>query len=377
MSTSATEPPRGYADGVARVTLQTIADQVGVSRMTVSNAFSRPDQLSVALRSTILDAAKKLGYVGPDPAARALARGTTGAIGILLTSSLRYAFDDDVATGFLGAVAGEVAPTGLALTLLSSTGVGDMIPARDVPMDAALVYSCDPDMSAVDWLTRRRLPVVFVDQEPQKGITSVNVDDRGGARAAAQHLVDLGHRKVAVMTAALGGTAGYVDDPRADASATKFVSRERLLGYLEALEPAGIEPVVHRQLNSDDVEAYSAALDLLSRDDRPTAVLCFSDVIASGVLRAADELGLDVPRDLSVVGFDDSPLARRVRPQLTTVRQDVVEKGKVSAAELKRVMETHRAGSKPRAKHHVLPTELVVRDSTAQPAGRARKPLAG
>ena len=83
------------------MTLQTIADQVGVSRMTVSNAFSRPDQLSASLRETILDAAKKLGYAGPDPAARDLARGTTGAVGVLLTSSLRYAFDDDVATGFL------------------------------------------------------------------------------------------------------------------------------------------------------------------------------------------------------------------------------------------------------------------------------------
>ena len=95
----------GYAGGVARVTLQTIADQVGVSRMTVSNAFSRPDQLSASMRQTILDAAKKLGYAGPDPAARNLARGTTNAIGIVLTSSLRYAFDDDIATGFLGTIA--------------------------------------------------------------------------------------------------------------------------------------------------------------------------------------------------------------------------------------------------------------------------------
>ena len=79
-----------YPGGVARVTLQTIADRVGVSRMTVSNAFSRPDQLSEARRGTILEAAQQLGYVGPDPAARALARGTTGAVGVLLTSSLRY-----------------------------------------------------------------------------------------------------------------------------------------------------------------------------------------------------------------------------------------------------------------------------------------------
>ena len=102
--------PRPTLAGVARVTLQTIADQVGVSRMTVSNAFSRPDQLSASLRHRILDAATELGYVGPDPAARALARGTTGTVGVLLTSSLQYAFDDDVATGFLAAVAGGAGP---------------------------------------------------------------------------------------------------------------------------------------------------------------------------------------------------------------------------------------------------------------------------
>jgi DNA-binding LacI/PurR family transcriptional regulator len=322
------------------------------------------------MRQTILDAAKKLGYVGPDPAARALARGTTGAIGILLTSSLRYAFDDDVATAFLGTIAGELAPTGLALTLLSSAAVDDIIPARDVPMDAAIVYSCDPTMTAVDWLTRRGLPIVFVDQEPAKGITSINVDDRGGARAAAQHLVDLGHTRIGVMTAALGGAPGFVDNPVGDAQGWKLVSRERLLGYLDVLTPAGITPLVHRQLNSDDREAFDAALAMLERDDRPTAVLCFSDVIASGVVRAAEKVGLDVPTDLSVVGFDDSPLARRLRPQLTTVRQDIDEKGRASAAELTRVLAAKRAGTKPRTKHIVLPTELVVRDSTAPPPSR-------
>jgi DNA-binding LacI/PurR family transcriptional regulator len=349
------------------VTLQTIADQVGVSRMTVSNAFSRPDQLSASMRQTILDAAKKLGYVGPDPAARALARGTTGAVGILLTSSLRYAFDDDVATGFLSAIAGEVAPTGLALTLLTSSAVGDVIPARDVAMDGAVVYSCDPTMNAVDWLTRRGLPIVFVDQEPQRGITSVNVDDRGGARGAAQHLVDLGHRDVLIMTAALGGATGIVSDPVADAWESKYVSRERLLGYLDVLGEAGITPVVHRQLQSNDEEAYAAALGLLGADTPPTGVLCFSDVIAHGVVRAAEELGLDVPGDLSVVGFDDSPLAKRLRPHLTTVRQDVVEKGRTSATELRRAMDAQRNGTKARTRHIVLPTELVVRDSTAAP----------
>ncbi|MGN6635280.1 MAG: LacI family DNA-binding transcriptional regulator [Oryzihumus sp.] len=106
---------------MAKVTLQTIADQVGVSRMTVSNAFSRPDQLSASLRERILEAARELGYVGPDPSARALARGSTGAVGVLLTDALHYAFADEVAMAFLGAIASELAPTGLALTLLTST----------------------------------------------------------------------------------------------------------------------------------------------------------------------------------------------------------------------------------------------------------------
>jgi DNA-binding LacI/PurR family transcriptional regulator len=351
---------------VARVTLQTIADRVGVSRMTVSNAFSRPDQLSVSLRRTILDAATELGYVGPDPAARALARGTSGAVGVLLTSSLRDAFADEVATGFLGSVAHELAPTGLALTLLTGLEVGGIIPARDVAMDGALVYSCEPAATALDWLTRRRLPMVFTDQRPTVGVASVNLDDRGGARAAAQHLVDLGHRDVAILTVA-GDTPGVLTDPVADLADARHVALERLLGHLEALEPAGVTPVVHRQPRSDDEEAYDAALGLLAGRDRPTGLLCYSDVIAHGVVRAAEQLGLDVPGDVSVVGFDDSPLARRLRPQLTTVHQDVPEKGRLAASALLAAMAAHRAGLSHPVEHARLPTRLVVRDSTAAP----------
>src|SRR3954470_5955973 len=169
---------------MARVTLQTIADTVGVSRMTVSNAFSRPDQLSAELRERILAAADELGYVGPDPAARALARGTSGAVGILLTESVTYAFTDEVATGFLGAIADELAPTGVALTLLATTSSDDVVPARDVPLDGAVVYSCDIASPALAWLMRRDLPLVFIDQARAPGIASVNVDDRLGASAA-------------------------------------------------------------------------------------------------------------------------------------------------------------------------------------------------
>jgi len=348
---------------MARVTLQTIADRVGVSRMTVSNAFSRPDQLSAELRSRILGAAEELGYAGPDPSARALARGTTGAVGILLTDSLRDAFADEVATTFLGAIADELAPTGFALTLLAAGEQGDLVPARDVPMDGALVYSCNRHSTAIDWLKRRKVPLVFVDQVPSAGIPSINIDDRSGAREAAQHLVDLGHRRVGIVTANIQGPAGFVADPLL---AENHVIRQRMHGWFDALHAAGIEPTVVQDGESDDDADFAAAGLLLDMTDRPTAVLCFSDVFAYRVVQTAYARGLDVPADLSVVGFDDNPLAKRMRPALTTVRQDIAAKGHAAAAALTAAIDRARTGNTTRIRHVLLPTELIIRDSTAK-----------
>lgn len=256
------------------MTLQTIADRVGVSRMTVSNAFSRPDQLSAELRGRILAAAEEIGYVGPDPAARALARGTVGAVGVLLTDSLRDAFSDEVATMFLGAIAEGLAPTGRALTLLTSSARNDLIPARDVPLDGAVVYSCDQDSVGLGWLLRRKLPLVYVDQEPRAGVDSVNIDDRSGARAAAQHVVDLGHRRVGIVTSGYSSAFGPVDDPVA--AAVGFVAKARMVGWLEPLTAAGIHPTVMQGGHPDQTNGYAGGAQLLAGEPRPTAILCFT-----------------------------------------------------------------------------------------------------
>lgn len=333
--------------------------------MTVSNAFSKPDQLSAALRERILAAAQEIGYVGPDPAARALAKGTTGAVGIVLTSSLRFAFTDLVATSFLGAIAEGLGPTGLALTLLTSSDDGPVIPARDVAIDGALVYSCDPTSSAVQYLTRRKLPLVYVDQDPVEGIPAVNVDDRSGARAAARHLIDLGHRRIGLLLSGLHGTHGLVTP--ADLTADGHASKQRMLGWRDALDAAGITPLMARQAGANLEQAKAGARLLLDRPDRPTAILCFSDAVAHGVLQTAEDLGIGVPDELSVVGFDDNPLAVQIRPALTTVRQDVQAKGRAAAAALARAIEETRVGRPVGAEHVMLPAELVVRDSTAPP----------
>ncbi len=358
---------------MGRVTLQTIADRVGVSRMTVSNAFSRPDQLSPELRERVLAVADQLGYCGPDPSARALARGSTGAIGVLLTDSLTEAFTDPVATSFLAAIAEELAPSALALTLLTPGVSGDVVPARDVAMDGALVYSCVVDSPAVGWLRRRGLPLVNVDQPLRGDEPSVNVDDRGGARAGAQHLLDLGHRRIGVLTASVhgGGRTGIVDDPLSERDA--WPTRERLVGWLEVLDQAGASTLVVRASLADTGSVTEGARLLLDRDDRPTAVLCFSDSLAVGVVRTAQSLGLRVPEDVSVIGFDDSPLADRAEVPLTTIRQDVEAKGRAAAAALTASLRARREGTPPPTDHVVLPVELIVRDSCGPAPGVAAR----
>jgi len=358
---------------MAKVTLQSIADRVGVSRMTVSNAFSRPDQLSGELRERILAAADELGYVGPDPAARALARGRTGSIGLLLTDELPQAFEDVVATEFLSSVADALTHEGLAVTLLTS-GPGELrtrppdlprsaappgfVPARDVAMDGAIVYICDPASSDIAWLQRRGLPMVSVDRDPSPDAPSVNVDDRAGARAAAQHLVDLGHTRVAILTLRTNFEVNGVPT-------WNYPARERMKGWREALEAAGIEPEVATAWFRPSDEVEVEARKLLDRPDRPTAVLCFSDAYAMGVLNVARSLGLRVPEDLSIIGYDDSPVATAAHPQLTTVHQEVATKGHEAVRALMTAMDKSRSDTPERI---MLPTRLVVRESTAPPA---------
>lgn len=351
---------------MARVTLQTIADRVGVSRMTVSNAFSRPDQLSDELRAKVLKVADELGYVGPDPAARALAKGSTGAVGLLLTDSLTEAFGDWVATNFLSSVADSLSLSGLALTLLTPGAGTGIVPARDVAMDGVLVYVCGPESPDVAWLRRRKLPMVGVDQRPAAGTPHVNVDDRAGARAAAQHLLDLGHRRIAILTIAGPDHQGLVDLD-GDFEPFSFSGEQRMLGWRDALDRAGVTPTVAVAPFRPNEPAYEAARQLLTLDARPTAILCFSDVYASQVLRAAQDLGLGVPDDVSVVGYDDSPLASQLHPALTTVRQDIAGKAQAAVGLLTQVLKARADGSPEPDDHLLMPVELVTRDSTAPP----------
>lgn len=356
----------------SRVTLQTVADRVGVSRMTVSNAFSRPDQLSSEVRDHVLAVATELGYVGPDPTARALARGRAGSVGVVLTDSVSRALSDDVASRFLSGVAEALVPTGLALSLLQTGERAGVLPVRDVALDGALVYSCEAGAPDAGWLMRRGLPVVFVDQEPRPGIACVNVDDRAGASTAASHLLDLGHVRVVLLTPT-GDVGPGSDTAQPDSTmpavngepaVSGYAAQQRLRGWSDTLSAAGVQPLTVSAPSDLEQDAYDSAMRFLVGVPRPSGVLCFSDVMAAGVLRAATDLDLAVPQDLSVVGFDDHAVAERTQPPLTTVRQDAVDKGNRAAALLVGMLSTPEP-DRGAPEHQVLPTELIVRGSTA------------
>lgn len=342
---------------LARVTLQTIADEVGVSRMTVSNAFSRPDQLSEPLRHRILTTAARLGYAGPDPSGRALARGKTGVIGMLLTESPYDAFRDDVAVGFVRATTEALANSGYSLALLN-TGAHDIVPTRDVAMDGVIVYSCGPQNDAIQHLLRRRLPIVQVEGMPIEGAAEVSIDDRSGAAAAARHLLSLGHRDIAIVTVGLDHDDVVVD--RAPHTTYAAVNN-RLDGWITELGSAGVRPRVVGTTATDVDDVLRTRIAALL-DQPPTAVLAHSDLVALAVVEQARSRGIDVPADLSVVGFDDNPIAERVRPALTTVRQDLQRKGELAVETV-----IAQIAGQPPATMPPIPTELVVRETTGPP----------
>ena len=343
-------------------TLAAVAEHLGVSRTTVSNAYNRPDQLSPTLRERVLSAARDLGYTGPDPVARSLRRGKAGSLGLVFDHRLRYIFDDPAAVLFLSGVAAgcEEQGTGLALVPQLPEGAAELV--RSALVDGYVMFCTPEDDERLEAVRARGLPYVLVDFSPYVEGMRVNIDDRGGARAAAQHLLDLGHRRFGLVlpyqdesTDAATATEG--SDPTRATDRTRwrcFIRYERLLGWRDPIVDAGIDWAtvpVSSSPESDAHSGYRAAAALLDRADRPTAILCLSDVLALGVMRAAEERGIRIPQDLSVVGYDDIDAAARAR--LTTVYQPHAAKGE----EAVRLLTTG-------GDDVLLPTDLVVRASS-------------
>lgn len=346
-----------------RPTLLDVARRAGVSRSSVSYAYTRPDRVSAALRARVLAAAGELGYAGPDAAAASLRRGRAGALGVLFTEALSFAFADPAAVLFLQGIARAGERADVALTLLPVPLARDaaLAAVRGSVIDGAIVYSLPEEHPAVLALEARRLPTVRVDMPPVAGASAVRIDDEGGARAVAEHVLERGHRRIALLADRLSA-----DDHRGLAGAARRrqatfpVARWRLAGYAAALRARGLDPdaVPLFDCAGNGIEdGRAAARAVLAQDPRPTAILAMTDQLARGALRAAAELGLGVPGDLAVCGFDDLPEAALSVPPLTSVHQDHGEKGAQAARLL--------LGEQPAGPADVvLPTRLVVRASS-------------
>ncbi len=347
-------------------TLASIAAELGVSRTTVSNAYNRPDQLSPELRQRVFDAARRIGYAGPDPVARSLRTRRAGAVGLLFTETLSYAFRDPAAVAFLEglALACEVADTSLLLVPAGPGRPDDPGSVARAGVDGFVVYSMPDRDPHVAEALRRPVPVVIVDQPiGLDGVDWVGVDDRVACAGIARHLVDLGHRHVGVVCSRLTLDR---NDGRADLDrqqdAAYALERARLGGLADGFRAGGIDwadvPVQER-FDHSVAAGGEAAAALLAEHPRLTAIACTSDVFALGVLAEAERRGLAVPKVLSVTGFDDVPDAERVG--LTTVHQPMLDKGTVAGRLVR--------ASGRRARRVALPTSLVVRRSTGQPRG--------
>ncbi|GAA2715076.1 LacI family DNA-binding transcriptional regulator [Actinoplanes palleronii] len=333
-----------------------MAAAAGVSRSAVSFAFNNPQRISTATRERILAAAEALGYT-PNTLGRMLQAGTTNSIGVLLPQRLAQILENPYYARFLMG-AGQVCDRE-GYTLLLTPPLRDSV-LKAIPyaaVDGFIVCGLEIDRGEVAELDRRQIPFVLIDSDRHEGAPHVEVDDRGGAREVARYLLELGHRRLAVLSI----------DPGPDVAERGYRGPlgRRLAGIADALAEAGLTmaDVALAEVPVTRADGYRATRELMAGPRPPTAILGLSDVLAYGAVDALRELGIDVPGDVSVTGFDDLAESAWFRPRLTTVRQPIVTKGRMAADFLMSAIR-----GEDQHPHQMLGTALVIRDSATKPA---------
>jgi DNA-binding LacI/PurR family transcriptional regulator len=306
-----------------------VARAAGVSAMTVSYAYSRPERVAEATAGKVRRAARRLGYPGPHPGARSLRRGRTGSLGVVLGEPLTYAFEDPQAARFLAGVAGVCAAERIGLTLVPITGAAeDVERVAEAAVDCFVVWTTADDDPVVDAVAATGLPAVVHAGPGRSGLPVVGIDDRAAARSIGAEAF-AGGRRPAVLSfpfdRARRGATIRGPDP---AAATFPVTRRRLEGLRDACVATG-GAWAHMQVvvcsRNSAAEGEAAAGELLRRPDAPDAIAAMSDELALGALRAAARLGVPVPEELAVTGWDDTEAAAPAG--LTTVAQSLHDQG--------------------------------------------------
>jgi LacI family transcriptional regulator len=337
----------------ARATIRDIASAAGVSIATVSRVLNDRPDVAPETREAVLAVVKEHSFA-TNRSARALSGGRTGLVG-MTTPMVHGAYFAIVLSGASEALYEQdmraiVCPTmhehEREVTLLDRLVHGTT--------DGAIIQLPEESSDELKALLDQGYPVVVVDPRLplDEDIPCVSAAHAAGARAATNHLLALGHRRIGVLT----GPNGWL------------ATEERRNGYHAALAATGVLPDARLEVESNwQIEPGAAAAGtLLDLDPRPTAIFAFNDNMAIGAIQAARARGLRVPEDVSIVGFDDLEEAALVTPALTTVRQPLAEMGRMAVSLLLRLLDKQRV----EALRVELATKLVIRESTAPPRGQ-------
>jgi LacI family transcriptional regulator len=335
-----------------RATIRDIADLAGVSIATVSRVLNGRPDVAPDTRENVLQVVREHGF-STNRGARGLSSGRTGIIGLTLPL-VNDAYFGPILSGAAEALYEQDMRILLAPTLHEhDREVGLLERLVGGTSDGAILILPEESTEELLYLQALGFPFVVVDprEPPPEGIPCVSAMHAAGAKLATEHLLELGHTRIGVVT----GAPGW------------YANEERLMGFRAAMAAAGIlaDSAIIAESDWSIPRGEAAAERVLAHDDPPTAIFAFNDNGAIGALNAARRRGLRVPEDISIVGFDDTFQAMIVSPHLTTVRQPLAELGRMGVSLVMRLIE----GLRLDALRIELSTTLVVRDSTG-PARR-------
>ena len=290
--------------------------------------------MSAGSRERVLAAAAELGYAGPDPRARSLRRGSTLTLGVVLGEHLSYAFEDPGAVAFLAGVAEVCADHAYGMTILPISGADeDVSRVTDAAVDGFIVWTTSDDDPVLAAIAATKRPAVIHGGPRLDGLQLVSIDNRASARAVGA-VAFAGARRPAVVSQPLTRERLSRIGHGVEIAEVSFpVTRDRLLGYRDAAADAGIawdDVVVAVCARNDAGEAARVATELLASVERPDAIAAMSDQQAIGVLRAAHAAGCEIPRELTLTGWDDTHAAADA--DLTTVAQSLRDQGMACAS---------------------------------------------
>ena len=335
-----------------KVGINDIAKKAGFSKTTVSFAFNNPERLPESTVKRILETAEELGY-SPDPIARSMSTGHTGTIGVLFPQSIPDVIRNPFIPEFLAGVGEICTREGFSLMLVPPLKGSIRRAIENAAVDGFITLGLEEYKATMVVLRQRGVPFITVDSDPIDGVAAVNIDDESGAKEAMLHVLDQGHRDIRIL-AIRSGKEGHYEEYHG-------TLHYRMNGYLAALAEYGLT-LDRKQVRLTEAVCTEAGgaesfTSIWRGHHRPTAIVAMSDIMAIGALNAAHEMGIP-SEELSIVGFDDIPMAASMNPALTTVAQPHCKKGQLAAELL-----LNTINGETDTTHYVLPTELVLRKS--------------